>query len=115
MKTLLDKYGKDEEIEEDLSNNNPTLKSSKYKITYLKKVHSHMNQFIDDYKKDLHESKEGELSKMNSIKIDNFNDICNSISEYYINNPNIKNTKEENENNDIQINKPKTILRKENH
>ena len=74
-----------------------------------------MNQLIDDYKNDLDESKEGEIPKMNSIKIDNFNDICNSISEYYRNNPNIENINEENENNEIQINKPKTILRKENH
>ena len=44
-----------------------------------------MNQFIDDYKKDL-----GGLSKINSIKIDNFNDICNSIYEYYRNNLNIE-------------------------
>ena len=57
MKILLDKYGKDEEIEEDLSNNNPTLKSTKYKITYLKKVHSHMNQFIDDYKNDFNKNR----------------------------------------------------------
>jgi ribosome biogenesis GTPase A len=70
-----------------------------------------MNQFIDDYQKELEETKEGELPKIDSVKTINFDNICNSITEYYRNEPeNEKN--EENENNEIQINKPKTILRK---